>query len=94
MKKGYSEYKVWLQKEKGLGKHSAEDAVSRLRRAEGILEIGGKEDAEAVIYGLSREAGFKALNDSVKSQIRRAVKLFFEFSAGCGGPHTPRIKNF
>lgn len=68
----------WLKKEKNLSAEVAGDTLSRIGRAKRILDF---EDSDCEIYikKLNREHLFKDIVPSVQSQIRRAVRLYFEY---------------
>ena len=68
----------WLIEKKGFTKRSAHDAQSRLKR---VFAITGKQDINPnTLVDLNKNETFLSLSMSVKSQLRRAVKLYSEFS--------------
>ena len=72
------DYKNWLQDNKQISRKVSMDNVSRVKRALSLL------GSDSITFGsleeLENNDGFKSLSVSVKSQIRRAVKLYIEFS--------------
>lgn len=72
----YADYKKWLEENKPYTKATIGDMVSRMKRANSILSWYADE---IYIYHLDNEEQFKKLSCSVKSQIRKAVRLYFEF---------------
>lgn len=71
----------WLKKEKNLSSEVAGDTLSRIGRAKRILDF---ENSECEIYlkNLNEENLFKNIVPSVRAQIRRAVRLYFEYISG------------
>ncbi|MDO4460188.1 MAG: hypothetical protein Q4C42_08995 [Clostridia bacterium] len=67
----------WLKLEKGMTHKSAKDVVSRLNRVKNILEA---DDVSCVeIKKLEEKEMFQVLSMTVKSQLRRAIRLYSEF---------------
>ncbi len=54
------------------------DTVSRIKRADSILQWN---DDEVYQFYLERSDNFKALSVSVRSQLKRAVKLYRAYRA-------------
>ena len=67
----------WLISEVGLKKRSARDVRSRLKRVEKFCKLKKKGNAGNIIKDLSANKRFNQLELSVKSQLRRAVKLYY-----------------
>jgi NADH:ubiquinone oxidoreductase subunit F (NADH-binding) len=81
------EFLRWLQNERGLKKKSARDVVSRLRRAawEGWVEGAWEEgDLDELFLRLKKSPSFCALNPSVKSQVKVALRYWKEFTESKG----------
>lgn len=74
------EYTHWLIDGKGLSERAARDAKSRLLRANGILEFNDVRDPDVYLAKLDKEEQFADLSSSVKSQLRRSVRLFCEYA--------------
>lgn len=69
----------WLEKEKGMSHKSSGDVVSRLKRV--LLILGEKDISGIELNKLEEKAKFQALSITVKSQLRRAIKLYTEFKS-------------
>lgn len=72
------DFKKWLQDSKHITHKVSMDNASRVKRALSIL--GTDNIAPCSLGDLETNDSFKALSVSVKSQIRRAVKLYIEFT--------------
>lgn len=71
------EFKVWLCKHKKYKEKSASDVCSRLKR---VCMMLGQENAEACnVDILENNDEFKKLTISVRSQLRKSVRLYLEF---------------
>lgn len=68
----------WLKKEKNLSSEVAGDTLSRIGRARRILDFEDN-DCETYLKKLNEENLFKSIVPSVRAQIRRAVRLYFEY---------------
>lgn len=68
----------WLKKEKKLSSDVAGDTISRIGRAKKILDFGNSE-CEVYLKNLSEKDLFKSIVPSVRAQIRRAIRLYFEY---------------
>jgi len=79
MNEEYSDFREWLQNIKLLTKNSAEDVVSRIKRAKNIMEVDVPIDIETLLFLFMGKPAFKALTATVKSQLKRAIKLYKEF---------------
>lgn len=67
----------WLETKKGFTHKSAQDANSRLKR---IYDLTGKDSVNAdTLAELAAIADFTSLSVSVKSQLRRTVRLHREY---------------
>lgn len=69
----------WLVARKGFGGKTARDVVSRIKRINGFIDADAGEDVEKILYTMSIHADFKAFSLSVRSQLRRAVRLYKEY---------------
>jgi len=79
MNENYVDFREWLQNSKSLTKNSAEDVVSRIKRAKNIMEIDVPIDIETLLFHFMGKPAFKTLTITVKSQLKRAIKLYKEF---------------
>lgn len=68
----------WLKKEKNLSAEVAGDTLSRIGRARRLLDFED-DDCETYLKKLNEENLFKGIVPSVRAQIRRAVRLYFEY---------------
>lgn len=68
----------WLKNEKNLSSEVAGDTVSRIGRARRVLEFDGMACDEYLKH-LSLQDMFTNIASSVQAQIRRAVKLYYEY---------------
>lgn len=69
-------FKEWLDKNTVFKNTTKSNIVSRLKRADDILPL---KEEQIYLFNLSQEEEFRNLTVSVKSQIRRAIKLYFQF---------------
>ena len=72
-------FKEWLCTTKNLTANSAKDVVSRVKRSNIYVDLAQGLTVEELIFRMSQNAEFKTLSISVKSQLKRAVKLFKEY---------------
>ena len=72
----FTEFKIWLDDNTTYTKATKSNVISRLKRANIILPV---ESENVYLFNLSQENEFQCLTVSVKSQIRRAVKLYFQY---------------
>ena len=70
------EFKLWLKSNTAYSDAVIGDVLSRIKRADGMLCW---DDADTYLFYLEREERFGALSGSVRSQIRKAVKLYAEY---------------
>lgn len=73
-----SSFETWLSEEKALSKRSIGDVISRCKRAELFLPCSGLPDAY-YLFTLENQPDYKGLSVSVRSQIKRALTLKYEF---------------
>lgn len=69
----------WLIEKKGLRKKSARDVISRIKRVKKFVNLIKKSTAEKIINDLNSDKRFCRLSVAVKSQMRRAVRLYFTY---------------
>ena len=74
----YSNFKLWLFDNKTYSDRTIGNVVCRLKRADAILNWSEEPTYQ---YLLERENDFLSLSTTVKSQIRKAIKLYLEFVA-------------
>ena len=68
----------WLTTEKNMGPRSAKDVLSRCGRVSRMLNI--EEIEESTFSLLLESSDFQSSSMFVKSQLKRAVSLYLEFS--------------
>ena len=77
-----SQFLNWLQNEKGLKERSACDVLSHLSRSSKFINIFKSGlDGDDLAYLLGKNKEFSELSATVKSHLRRSVRLFIEFQA-------------
>lgn len=69
-------FREWLQANTTYSPPVIRDTVSRLKRADSILEWN---DDEVYQFYLERTEEYKALSSTVRSQVKKAVKLYWQF---------------
>lgn len=70
------DFREWLDLNTNYTKATKSNIVSRLKRADTILSVTNEK---IYLFNLSQEEEFQVLTVSVKSQVRRAVKLYFQY---------------
>ncbi len=71
-------FRKWLLTNTDYSDAVINDTISRIKRADAILEW---YDDEVYQFYLEREEAYMDLSVSVRSQIKKAVKLYFAFSS-------------
>ena len=71
-------FESWLMKTKGYSVRTASDTVSRVKRANRMCNINTHQ-ADLYLYYLQRNNEYCSLTTSVRSQIKRAVSLYYDF---------------
>ncbi len=75
------EFREWLDEKTNYKKATKSDIVSRLKRADKIHPMVVED---VYLFYLSNEKEFQDMTASVKSQIRKAIKLYLEFRKELG----------
>lgn len=68
----------WLKTQKGFTPRAAGDIVSRINRANKILPIK-QNQLHSYLNKLNNTPSFSSIKPSVQSQVKRAVRLYFEY---------------
>ncbi len=68
----------WLHENTQYSNAVIGDTLSRMKRADHILEWN---DSDTYLFYLEKEKQFETLSVSVRSQIRKAVKLYTAYTA-------------
>ncbi|MGN0337302.1 MAG: hypothetical protein ACI4EE_07415 [Lachnospiraceae bacterium] len=71
------EFKEWLKKNTTYSDAVITDTVSRMKRADSILSWNG---TDTYLFYLENEKQFQTLSVSVKSQLRKSVKLYVSYA--------------
>lgn len=70
------DFRKWLIENTSYSLPVISDIVSRMKRANRILEWSGEDVYQ---FRLEQVEEYKKMTASVRSQIKKAVKLYFEF---------------
>ncbi len=70
-------FKKWLEQNTALSNNVVSDTISRMKRADKIKAWDGES---TYLFYLEKEERFATLGVSVKSQIRKAVRLYSSFA--------------
>lgn len=70
-------FKEWLKNNTEYSDAVIGDTISRMKRADSILEWN---TSDTYLFYLEKEQNFEILSVSVRSQIRKAVKLYSSYS--------------
>lgn len=77
------EFRAWLVSTRHYTPRTVSNVVSRLRRASRILQLGCLPiDPLDAIHALERKGEFVGLPSSVRSQIKKAIRLHSEYVSG------------
>lgn len=71
-----SGFKQWLFENTTYSHEVINDMASRMKRADNLLEF---YNDEIYLFYLEKQDGFKQLSISVRSQVRKSVKLYLSF---------------
>ena len=71
-----AQFRAWLKENTSYSDAVVNDTVSRAKRADSILEW---YDDEVYLFYMERNEKYQGLSKSVRSQIKKAVKLYFEY---------------
>lgn len=73
-----SEFYLWLQNNTQYQPRVQSDIISRLKRANNIIPLPDTSDMY-YIFQLQQNESYKALSTSVRSQLKKAVTIYFQF---------------
>lgn len=76
-------FRTWLTEDKSLSALTAKDMESRVRRANSIAPLDTREDGVIYLHRLEKKDEYDALSGSIKSQLKRAVRLYCEYRHKC-----------
>ena len=75
----FESFKMWLDANTAYTKATKSNIVSRLRRADKLMPVVADP---IYLFTLSQCSEFTALSVNVKSQIRRAVRIYHQYLEG------------
>jgi hypothetical protein len=75
----YHEFAKWLCESVGLGERSTKDVISRLRRVKKFVDYEKHRGLRSTLYALEGNEDFKNLSVFVRSQLKRALTLYYNF---------------
>jgi len=73
----YSDFREWLNSTTKYSNRVISNTVCRLKRADRMLPL---RPEEIYLFELEHSDEFQKLTVTVKSQIRKAVKLYFQYA--------------
>jgi DNA (cytosine-5)-methyltransferase 1 len=85
MRMNIEHFRDWLVEEIEVSTRSASDVMSRLRRLSELISIDSKSDIADQLHRLSKNESFKLLSPSVRSQLRRSLKLYSRWKIETSG---------
>lgn len=80
-----NDFRTWLFSNTKLNKKSTSDVISRLKRASQFIDIFKTKDGDELLFKLGKKPKFNELGISVKSQLRRAVRLYKQYEKNKSG---------
>lgn len=76
-------YRAWLAKRQPpFGERVISDLTSRTKRVAGMIDLKTAKSVDDTEVMLIRSADWKACSQSVRSQLKRAARLYVAFRAG------------
>lgn len=75
-------FRAWLGRNTDLSEKAMGDVVSRLTRIEKITPLHVNGAADDFLFKLGKKSEFSSLGQAVKSQLKRAYKLYHQFKGG------------
>ena len=74
-------FENWLR-ERGISLKGSRDIVSRLRRLNKFFPVNVTVDFPYAVVEMEKKDEYRALSRYVKSQVKRSMKLYYEFKSG------------
>lgn len=71
-----NDFKAWLENNTNYSKRTISNIVSRFKRANGMLCW---YDDDIYLFRLEQTEQYGKLSSTVRSQVKKAVKLYFEY---------------
>ena len=75
-------FRAWLGRNSDMSEKAVGDVVSRLTRVETITPLNVNCAVDDFLYKLGKKSEFLSLGPTVKSQLKRAYKLYHQFKGG------------
>lgn len=75
-------FRSWLGCNTKLSEKAISDVVSRLTRIEKITPLHIDSAVDDFLFNLGKMSAFLNLGQAVKSQLKRAYKLYYQFKDG------------
>ena len=72
-------FPAWLEANLKISTKGARDIVSRLRRVRSLVPEIDNLSLEDALEKLEKNSDFQSISYTIKSQLRRALKLYTEF---------------
>lgn len=72
-------FSQWLKDNLSYIDKSARDVRSRVKRASKFIDLTKNVTDDELVFSLSQHPEFKSMSMTVKSQIKRGVKLYRQF---------------
>jgi DNA (cytosine-5)-methyltransferase 1 len=76
----YNKFLQWIGRTQNFSEKTKRDVVSRLKRVEAICALPFTPDTYS-LFQLEQSKEFKELATDVRSQMKRAVSLYFDYCA-------------
>lgn len=70
-------FKDWLSDNTNYTKNVVKDIVSRVKRADNILEIGKSE--RVYFFEIEECSSYQNLSPTIKSQLKKAIRLYYQY---------------
>lgn len=74
------EFKTWIKNNNLAKGKVVSDIASRAKRVAKIINIFSSDDLNMLIAKLQEAEDFQKLSPSVKSQLKKAIKLYIQFT--------------
>jgi hypothetical protein len=75
-------FRAWLKQNTNLSQKAIGDVVSRINRINKIIPLHANGAADDFLFNLGKNIEFLSLRQTVKSQLKRAYKLYYQFKGG------------
>jgi len=75
------DFRQWLSTNAKLHGRSAKDSISRFKRATIFVSLAPRRPVDEFLLELNRNPDFQRLSETVRSQLRRSVRLYYRYQA-------------